>query len=490
MPPLVSERRVKLWPDEVLRSRLVSTVMRPDASSTMFALWAMLSSTCSEMVLTLSPLPRLGSLTPIVPSAAAPSWLPPVELTMRRLSGSRRKRPAAPLGADRSTLPVRLMSLWLDTSAKPPSPPSEPPRAEILPACLVLFCDSTVTLPPLPDFTASADRVAPASTVTLSDQVPERPVLLPMATSPPPLLPEASMRAFFFTAISAPVATTVPPVCPSPRPPASTVPPMLTVPVSPPDRTILPLALPTEVALMTPSVLMTLSITPFTARADRVTLPPSAAISPELTTSAATGFPSASFATVFTAELASKLMRPSPWKSSVKVSAPPSATLPSFARMTPELRTCGATSAASPLSLTVMSPSFTTMALGLVEAWSNWYLPAMKLASEMLAVVATSPPTSTLAPAPITTPLGLTSMTVPLADKLPMILDGSFPVTRFSVTLEAEGCWKVTFSPASMLKDFQVMMALSVDWRISIDFGVADRMVAAPAVTVPSRGLA
>ncbi|MNI56225.1 hypothetical protein D3C73_1112160 [compost metagenome] len=179
------------------------------------------------------------------------------------------------------------------------------------------------------------------------------------------------MAALRVTSTCSPVTTTLPPCWPAPTPVASTVPAILTVPASPPDSTILPFCMPTDWALMMPSVLTTLSITPLTARAVSSTVPPSARITPLLVTRADTGLPLASLGSSLTVEVASKLSSPSPWKSTVTVLAPARATRPSLAWITPELRTDGATSAARPLSLMLIVPSLTIAALALDEAWLN-----------------------------------------------------------------------------------------------------------------------
>ncbi|EFV85397.1 hypothetical protein HMPREF0005_04489 [Achromobacter xylosoxidans C54] len=357
--------------------------------------------------------------------------------------------------------------------------------------------DHIVTLPPLPLMSASALSVAPAATLTVEDlplnaaepssgATPR----LPSAISPPPAAPDTSMAAPRATLTCSPVTTTLPPRSPALAPVASTVPATLTVPASPPDSTILPFCVPTALALTMPSVLTTLSITPLTARAVIRTVPPSARITPLLATRAETGLPSASLGSSLTAEVASKLSRPSPWKSTVTVLAPARATRPSLASITPELRTAGATSTARPLSLMLIVPSLTIMALALDDGLSNLYLPARKSLSLMLAVVATRPPTSMRAPLPNSTPFGLTSITVPLAFRRPKMADGSLPTTRFSVMLLLPGWRKLTVSLAPMLKSFQLMIALPVDWLMSSVPLPRSLMVAPPATTLPPVGLA
>ena len=331
MPPCPVDFRVKLCPLVVCRLRSVLTVIRPDASRTIFVVPAIPSRTPADIVFA----PLLSSFSATVPSPAAVSWVPSplVPATIVRLSGSSRNVPVSPLRAVKSTVPVSLTPLWLDTSAKPPSPPVAPPLAEMLPAKFVRVSDKTVTLPPLPLLTASAFRLAVLAMLTVFDHAPvPRPFApspsLPIATSPPPASPEASMLVPLATTILSPVATMLPPVSPLSSPVALILPLATTVPLSPPDKIIRPLLLETLLAWITPLVLITLSITSLTARAEIDTTPPSARIEPLLLTRASTGLPSAPTGVVSTSDPTPKLSKPSPWKSSEKVFAPPSDTLP------------------------------------------------------------------------------------------------------------------------------------------------------------------
>ena len=98
---------------------------------------------------------------------------------------------------------------------------------------------------------------------------------------------------------------------------------------------------------------------------------------------------------------------------------------------------------------------------------SNLKRPAMKFSFEMLAVAATSPPTSIFAPGPIRMPFGLMRNTVPCAVSRPRIADISGPLTRFSFALAADGCLKSTCPPAPTLKLRQSMTARCEDWMTS-----------------------
>jgi hypothetical protein len=83
----------------------------------------------------------------------------------------------------------------------------------------------------------------------------------------------------------------------------------------------------------------------------------------------------------------------------------------------------------------------------------------------------------------------LTKKTLPLAVKLPRMLDGSEPNTRFSATELLLGCVNSTDSPAPMLKLCQLMTVFCVDWLMVV-LPAPVRMLAAPAATVPCDGRA
>src|SRR5688572_6208977 len=113
----------------------------------------------------------------------------------------------------------------------------------------------------------------------------------------------------------------------------------------------------------------------------------------------------------------------------------------------------------------------------------------MKSPSEMLRVDATSPPTFTCAPWPNRMPLGFTRNTLPLADRLPMMLEGSAPSTRLSATALLVGCTNCTASVLPMLKLCQLIATLGVDWLTVTLPGVVV-IFALPADTAPSVGRA
>src|SRR5208282_1127733 len=164
--------------------------------------------------------------------------------------------------------------------------------------------------------------------------------------------------------------------------------------------------------------------------------------------------------------------------------------LPSFAWITPELETPGATSAARPFCATVIEPWLTTVACGSVDGLSNFICPAMKFALLISVGVATRLLTSTTAPLLKVMPLGLISTTCPFAVIRPAITEGSPGATRFSVTELVAGCWKFVCSLGAMLKLCQSIAARLVDWTMSSWVGLAWVIVAEPAVICPPLGLA
>src|ERR1700744_2055100 len=117
------------------------------------------------------------------------------------------------------------------------------------------------------------------------------------------------------------------------------------------------------------------------------------------------------------------------------------------------------------------------------------YLPAMKSASLMPSVDATRPCTFTDAPLPNRMPFGLTRNTWPLARRLPRMVDGPEPVTRFSATELASGCTNTTDSPLPMLKFCQLMAAFWLPW-VTVTLEPLVLIVAEPADPVPPVGLA
>src|SRR5215831_10915053 len=106
----------------------------------------------------------------------------------------------------------------------------------------------------------------------------------------------------------------------------------------------------------------------------------------------------------------------------------------------------------------------------------------MKSSLLRLSVDATRPATSTWAPLPNRTPLGLRMKTCPLAVSDPKISVGFCPSTRLRAMLEAEGCAKRTDSSELIPKVCQLMAARSVPWVISVL--VPERLtLACPATT-------
>ena len=80
------------------------------------------------------------------------------------------------------------------------------------------------------------------------------------------------------------------------------------------------------------------------------------------------------------------------------VTPPARTTVPSLAVMTPELATCGATSAASPACLTVIWPWFTTAAFGFAASSSASWPPLMNVRTAVLLL----PEAVTIRPAVLT----------------------------------------------------------------------------------------
>ena len=91
------------------------------------------------------------------------------------------------------------------------------------------------------------------------------------------------------------------------------------------------------------------------------------------------------------------LISPSPYRSTENVSPDPSMTRPIFALRTPLFSTFGATRPISPAWLAVIVPALLTVAFGL-PGCEKFIFPLMKALFETLAVVATSPFTSTFEP--------------------------------------------------------------------------------------------
>ncbi len=135
--------------------------------------------------------------------------------------GSSNSIPFCPFGAAASTLPPKPSWPWLDTSTLPPSPPSAPPLALIVPSNSVSCSDQTTAVPPVPlpvaltSSLAADRRVRPALARSVSPPCqppPTRmrpPLSAPLASSDAP----ATSSSGAVTAISppcAPVTLTLP----------------------------------------------------------------------------------------------------------------------------------------------------------------------------------------------------------------------------------------------------------------------------------------
>ena len=408
-----------------------------------------------------------------------------------RSAGSMVSVPVRPAGAVVSTVPVICRPLPPLTSTSPPSPPCRPPRAVKRPATTVLSVDSSATWPPLPVPRPSALIRAPAATCTARaesagtppDCARARARVVPTATVPPPPRPLADTRAAGPTA-TVPVAasTTVPPWAPGAMPSARTAPSTVMLPPTP-ATTIAPGLPPAVLACNRPPALTRFCTIPSAARAVSWMVPPSAWITPVFVTSAVPPLGAR-----VTCRVTSTLISPSPYRSTVCASAPASTTRPMRALMTPEFATCGATSAANPVAPTVIVPALLIRASAL-PGWSNTMRPAMKFRLVTLAADTTKLCASTWLPAWNTTPLPLTSTTCPLAWMRPAICDGSGPVTRFSVTLLALGCWKATVWP---LPTSKLRQSTAARWLVCATLVRAAvwLMLADPATTAPPCGLA
>ena len=118
-------------------------------------------------------------------------------------------------------------------------------------------------------------------------------------------------------------------------------------------------------------------------------------------------------------------------------------------------------------------------------------LPAMKASLLMLWVVATKPPTSTLAPGAKYTPDGLVKKTWPLALMRPKIWLGSLLKTRLSVTLLALGCTKFTCAALPTSNRVQSTTARWLLWvmvMLALLVPTVLAMLAVPPTTLPPVG--
>src|SRR3990172_4961119 len=107
----------------------------------------------------------------------------------------------------------------------------------------------------------------------------------------------------------------------------------------------------------------------------------------------------------------------------------------------------------------------------------------------MFNVDATSPPTFTCAPLPNKMPFGFIRNTLPLADRLPRMLEGSEPSTRLSAIELLLGWTNWTASLCPMLKLCQLIATFWLDWLMVILPGLP-AMLALPADTAPPVGRA
>jgi hypothetical protein len=113
----------------------------------------------------------------------------------------------------------------------------------------------------------------------------------------------------------------------------------------------------------------------------------------------------------------------------------------------------------------------------------------MRSALLAFAVVATRLFTSMREPAPKMTPLGLMMTMLPLALRLPSIIEAPPLPTRLTVSEWLVGCTKFVVSPEPISKPRQSMTALSEDW-LTVRVLPMLAMLAEPAATTPSTGFA
>ena len=154
------------------------------------------------------------------------------------------------------------------------------------------------------------------------------------------------------------------------------------------------------------------------------TLPPGAASRPRLSTSPAG-------TSTRTIRLGSPVSTSSTLRDATSVTLPPGAsTLPVLLTPLPSNTIC-------PPKLLLSAPSLRTVPASPASALKR-YRPARKSLSFRRSVLVTRLLTSMRASRPKSTPLGLSSQTWPLLDRLPRMAEGSLPVTRLSTLLAAE----------------------------------------------------
>ena len=317
-----------------------------------------------------------------------------------------------------------------------------------------------------------------ASALRQAGSAPRRPP--PTRTAPPPVAPEASATAPSSRPTCRPSRPMLPPM---PLPPSALRPPLASSVPAPASTSTWP-------PLLAPSALVRLpaaSVAPWLALIS--TCPPapvprlSARTMPCWLTSAACRSmrpPLADRLPRFSTSPCGALScRPSRGVAvSTRSTWPPAAstTWPSGASIRPSLRTPPAPPISSTRPPLVLrnAPWLTTAALNAPSAAPPKLKrpvarPARQASSSRCRVLATRPATSTRAPAPNSTPWGLSSHTCPLLDRLPRMCDGFWPTTRFSTLLLADGCTKRTASCAPMENCCQFSNApallVTVSWR-------------------------
>ena len=111
----------------------------------------------------------------------------------------------------------------------------------------------------------------------------------------------------------------------------------------------------------------------------------------------------------------------------------------------------------------------------------------MKLALDISSVEATKPLTSTCAPLPKSTPLGLTKNTRPFAVKLPKMYEGSALNTRFNAALCELGCEKLTPAFCPILNDCQLTI-IFCEFCVTCILLAEELIAPAPPTTTPFCG--
>ena len=237
-----------------------------------------------------------------------------------RSRGSIRIVPSTPNGAETSTTPVSENPAWLDTSTNPPAPPDCPPLAAIVPSIVVELLDRTITRPPSPFAVAFALILAPVWIAVFAAvrvaAIPDPPLVrsrvVPIATTPPPDLPDALITAVdAMVTLLSDTTSISPPFVPNARPGAARRPPTTTEPPTPFSATI-PVRSLIVAARIVPSARIRFCTIPSAALAVSCTVPPSAIITPVFVTSAVAALPSGPTGTCVTWLVTSSDSSPSP----------------------------------------------------------------------------------------------------------------------------------------------------------------------------------